>query len=199
MLNVLIIDDEKEMLISLEKILSSKKIFNITTIQDPKQAIEIIKSQKFDLILTDLKMNEYSGIDMLKYAKEYIPESKVIMISGYGTIEASVEAMQLGAFDFIEKPFTSKKLFECIDKALQAVEEKESHDNVSDPIIETEGIIYKSSEMKDVLNVVRKIAPQMMNVLIVGESGTGKELIARVIHKLSNRHDQPFVPVNCGA
>lgn len=199
MIDVLIIDDEKEMLIGLEKILSSRKNFNITPMQNPKVALETIKVKKFDLILTDLKMNEYSGIDMLKCAKEYYPETKVIMISGYGTIEASVEAIQLGAFDFIEKPFTSKKLFECIDKALETVDEKIDDSDDLDPVIETEGIIYKSDEMKELIGIVKKIAPQLMNVLISGESGTGKELIARIVHKLSDRHDQPFVPVNCGA
>jgi DNA-binding NtrC family response regulator len=161
--------------------------------------MEMIEHRDYDLIITDLKMNEFSGIDILKQAKRKSENTKVIMISGYGTIEASVEAMQLGAFDFIEKPFTSKKLFACIDKAItNSIDESGVKEKV-DPVIETEGIIYKSTQMKDVISLVQKIAPQMMNVLVIGESGTGKELIARVIHKLSLRHDQPFVPVNCGA
>jgi two-component system response regulator AtoC len=198
MLEVLLIDDEKEMLVGLEKILSSRKNFKITAQQDPVTAMKLIKSRNFDLILTDLKMKEYSGIDILKSVNEKNAECKVIVISGYGTIEASVEAMQLGAFDFIEKPFTSKKLFEVVDKALESVENKEIEID-TDPIIETEGIIYKSEQMWEVISHVKKIAPQLMNVLVVGESGTGKELIARVVHKLSDRSDQPFVPVNCGA
>lgn len=199
MLEVLLIDDEKEMLIGLEKILSSRKNFKITVQQDPLAAMKLIKSRDFNLILTDLKMKEYSGIDILKSVNEKNAESKVIVISGYGTIEASVEAMQLGAFDFIEKPFTSKKLFEVVDKALESVENSDIEEIRTDPIIETEGIIYKSEQMREVIRDVKKIAPQLMNVLVVGESGTGKELIARVIHKLSDRSDQPFVPVNCGA
>ncbi|MCB0753075.1 MAG: sigma-54-dependent Fis family transcriptional regulator, partial [Ignavibacteriae bacterium] len=110
-----------------------------------------------------------------------------------------VEAMQLGAFDFIEKPFTSKKLFQCIDKALEETEVEEFDPSDIDPKITNEGIIYKSEQMNEVIKLVRKIAPQMMNVLVFGESGTGKELIARIIHKLSNRDGNPFVPVNCGA
>jgi DNA-binding NtrC family response regulator len=199
MIDVLLIDDEKEMLIGLEKILSSRKSLRITPMQDPEEALAIIKSKKFDLIITDLKMSKYSGIEILKSAKGNQSDAKVIMISGYGTIEASVEAMQLGAFDFIEKPFTSKKLFQCIDKALEFTDELKFDKEATDTIIETEGIIYKSYEMHELIRLVNKIAPQLMNVLISGESGTGKELIARVIHKLSNRHDQPFVPVNCGA
>lgn len=199
MIEVLLIDDEKEMLVGLEKILTSRKNLIITAIQNPKIAIDTIKSKKYDIIITDLKMNEYSGIDILKCALEFSPEAKIIMISGYGTIEASVEAIQLGAFDFIEKPFTSKKLFECIDKALEEHEESRAIANSIDAVVETEGIVYKSKQMRELINLISKIAPKLMNVLVSGESGTGKELIARVIHKLSDRSDQPFVPVNCGA
>ncbi len=199
MVEILLIDDENEMLIGLEKILTSRKDFNVSAFQNPKEALEKIKSKKYDIIISDLKMNEFSGIDILKYAKENYPETNVIMISGYGTIEASVEAMQLGAFDFIEKPFTSKRLFQCIDKAIQSSKIHNPEIEAEDPIVKQEGIIYRSKQMNEVINLVKKIAPQIMNVLIVGESGTGKELIARVIHKLSNREDNPFVPVNCGA
>ncbi len=199
MFEVLLIDDEKDMLVGLEKILSSRNNFNITSVLEPQKALEIIKTKKFDLIITDLKMNEYSGIDILKCAKEYHSQTNVIIISGYGTIEASVEAIQLGAFDFIEKPFTSKKLFQCIDKALESFTQKTNIDDETDPAVKNSGIIYKSTEMKEVIELVKKIAPQMMNVLIIGESGTGKELVARVVHKLSNRDGNPFVPVNCGA
>jgi len=107
--------------------------------------------------------------------------------------------MHLGAFDFLEKPFTSKKLFECIDKALSENKELGIKLDSKNSVVKTEGIIYKSEQMRDIINLAAKIAPQLMNVLISGESGTGKDLIARVIHKLSNRSDQPFVPVNCGA
>jgi len=199
MIEILLIDDEKEMLVGLEKILTNNKNLKITPFQDPKMAINAIEKNKFDLIITDLKMNGLSGIDILKYAKEKSVESKVIMISGYGTIEASVEAMQLGAFDFLEKPFTSEKLLACIEKATTGIIDEKVILNPSGPAIETEGIIYKSKEMREVINLVKKISTQLMNVLIVGESGTGKELIARVIHKLSDRSDHPFVPVNCGA
>ncbi len=198
MVEILLVDDEMEMLVGLEKLLSSRKKFKITTFQNPKSALEKIKTKKYDLVITDLNMEEVSGVDILKCTKDHFPGTNVIMISGYGTIEASVEAMQLGAFDFIEKPFTSKKFFQCIDKALETTPEIEL-DTEEDPIIRNEGIIYRSNEMKDLVKFVKKIAPQMMNILISGESGTGKELFARVIHKLSDRDGNPFVPVNCGA
>ena len=145
MFNLLLIDDEIEMLVGIEKILNSRVEFDVTSVSDFHKAVELIKTKKFDLVITDLKMNEHSGIDILKQSLEHNPESKVIMISGYGTIEASVEAIQLGAFDFIEKPFTSKKLFQCIDKALESISEKKSISAEVDTAIETEGIIYKSA------------------------------------------------------
>lgn len=195
---LLIVDDEIEMLDGLKKILSHRSEFELTFKNDPREAIQSINSEKYDLIITDLKMNEISGLDVLKSAISSNPKGKTIMISGYGTVEASVEAMRIGAFDFIEKPFTSKKLFNCIDRALQesepAVTVIPADDEVSLP-----GIIYRSAAMKNVINMVRKISNGNMNVLITGESGTGKELIARAIHRLSKSSLDPFVPVNCGA
>jgi len=195
---LLIVDDEIEMLDGLKKILSHRSEFELTFKNDPREAIQSINSEKYDLIITDLKMNEISGLDILRSAISSNPKGKTIMISGYGTVEASVEAMRIGAFDFIEKPFTSKKLFNCIDRALHEsepeVETVSAEDEESLP-----GIIYRSAAMKNVINMVRKISNGNMNVLITGESGTGKELIARAIHRLSKSSLDPFVPVNCGA
>lgn len=195
---LLIVDDEIEMLDGLKKILSHRSEFELTFKNDPREAMQTIKTEKYDLIITDLKMNDVSGLDILRSAISTNPHGKTIMISGYGTVEASVEAMRIGAFDFIEKPFTSKKLFSCIDRALQesegTIEVKPAEDEESLP-----GIIYRSTSMKDLINLVRKISKGSMNVLITGESGTGKELIARAIHRLSKSSSDPFVPVNCGA
>lgn len=200
MKNILLIDDEIEMLNGLEKILSTRKEYHITKILNAEEAIRVISKKKFDLIITDLKMKEYSGLEILKTALKSFPGSIVIIISGYGTIEAGVEAIREGAFDFIEKPFTSQKLFDCIDRAfnnttLQLAEE--SPKTEEDEKIAS--IIYKSQGMSNVIQMVKKIAVGNVNVLITGESGTGKELIARAIHALSKRNLEPFVPVNCGA
>jgi two-component system, NtrC family, response regulator HydG len=195
---ILIVDDEIEMLNGLKKILSHRSEFELTFKNDPHVALQLIKSKNFDLIISDLKMKDVSGLDILKTAISSNPDCKTIMISGYGTVEASVEAMRIGAFDFIEKPFTSKKLFDCIDRALE--ETKSSAEIVSeDSEDELPGIIYRSEAMKNVIRMVRKISNGALNVLITGESGTGKELIARSIHRLSKGSTDPFVPVNCGA
>lgn len=200
MKKVLVVDDEIEMLKSLEKILSHRDDFDIFFLDNSLAARELVKTKKFDLIITDLKMKEVSGTEILKQATLTYPETPVIMISGYGTIEASVEAMRKGAFDFIEKPFTSKKLFDCIDRALQTKAQSKTESKDNDEFKKSfPGIIYKSEAIRQLLQMIEKIAPSNMNVLVTGESGTGKELVARAIHSLSKGKTDPFVPVNCGA
>ncbi len=200
MIKILVIDDEIDMLESIKKILSQRKDFEQTLIQDGREALKIVSKEEFDIILTDLRIGNISGIDVLKAALSKFPNATTIVISGYGTIEASVKAMQEGAFDFIEKPFSSTKLFECIDRALSQHGEKITQvARKQDQEKEIAGFIYKSAQIQEIIDVVHKIAPGNMNVLITGESGTGKELIARAIHTLSLRKLNPFVPVNCGA
>jgi len=200
MIKILVIDDEIDMLESIEKILSQRKDFEQTLIQDGREALKIVSKEEFDIILTDLRIGNISGIDVLKASLSKFPNATTIVISGYGTIEASVKAMQEGAFDFIEKPFSSTKLFECIDRALSQHGEKITQvARKIDHEKEIAGFIYKSAQIQEIIDVVHKIAPGNMNVLITGESGTGKELIARAIHTLSRRKLNPFVPVNCGA
>ncbi|MBN1302415.1 MAG: sigma-54-dependent Fis family transcriptional regulator [Melioribacteraceae bacterium] len=197
MKRVLIVDDELNMLESLHKILSYRKDFQISAFNDPAKALKELSKNKFDIVISDLRMENHSGIDILQASLKKNPATIVIIISGYGTIESSVEAIKLGAFDFIEKPFTSKKLFEVIDRGL-LIKNQFSVDETED-IPELRGIVQNSPAMKEVLNLVRRISPSEMNVLIYGESGTGKELLARAIHKLSKGKNNPFVPVNCGA
>ncbi len=200
MIKILIIDDEPEMLHSLQKILSQRKEFSVDLAQDAHMALEIVKKNDFDLIISDLKMGKVSGIDILKSALARNSEAKVILISGYGTIETSVAAIQEGAFDFLEKPFTSKKLFACIDRAIQTKSiEKTDTEKPGEKPWEITGLVYQSKQMDETVKMVYKIAPGDLSVLITGESGTGKELIARAIHSMSKRSTNPFVPVNCGA
>jgi DNA-binding NtrC family response regulator len=195
---ILIVDDEREMLNSLNKLLLRNRDYDIKLIDDYHKAIEAVSRENFDLILTDLKMKEYSGLNILKTALGNFPDSKVIMISGYGTIETSVDAMKNGAFDFLEKPFSSAKLFETVERALRKAENTKEFKDEAEPEV-ISGLLFKSDKMKQIINYITKIASGNMNVLITGESGTGKELIARAIHNLSKRNRNPFVPVNCGA
>lgn len=200
MKTILLIDDEIEMLNSLEKILSRHAGFELKTVQNGTQALKLVSEKKYDLIITDLMMKDVSGLEILKTAVNIHPGSMVIIISGYGTIDASVEAMRAGAFDFIEKPFASKKLVDCINRALiHGTNQKEPPALEKTTSAGFSGIIYKSEAMAELMALLTKIAPGNMNVLITGESGTGKELFARAIHTISKRSYNPFVPVNCGA
>ena len=198
MKNILIVDDEYEMIQSLKKILSLRNDFKISTEQDGNKALSLVSKKQFDLIVCDLKIGSVSGISIVKQTLSFYPETPIIMISGYATIEAGVEAVKAGVTDFIEKPFTSLKLFESIDRAL-ASELKAEQVEFKTLEIEQVKLIYKSEIMEQLIEVVKKVARNDMNVLITGESGTGKEVIARIIHSLSNRKVEPFVPVNCGA
>lgn len=196
MKKILIVDDEIEMLESLRKILSHRAEYDITSENVPVKAVELLNKGNYDLVISDLKMGDFSGIDLLKEAFKLNPNCSGIIISGYGTIEASVEAIRIGAFDFLQKPFSSRKLFDTIDKAFQqSVNVLPTGDNEN----EVEGICCYSKVMKEVINLIKKVAPTELNLLVVGESGTGKELVARAIHRLSKGNSNPFVPVNCGA
>jgi len=200
MKKILIIDDEQEMLDSLKKILSRRKDFQLTLTSDSKKAMQIISTNKFDLIITDLNMKNLSGMDILESALQTDAENKVLIISGYGTVETSVEAMRNGAVDFLEKPFTAKKLFSSIDNILDTKNSSENIEHMEPQSEQSfEGIVYKSEQISKIIQLIEKVASAKTSILITGESGTGKELVARAIHSLSERKLNPFVPVNCGA
>lgn len=197
---ILIIDDEIEMLESIEHFLHRHTDYETKFVNSPTVALDLVSKEKFDLIITDLKMEKVSGIEILERSLQKSPSTPVILITGYGTIEKSVEAMRMGAFDFIAKPFTFQKLLDTINRALH--EKKKQDDAVEDNSEKTSellGLVYKSKKMNELINYVKKVSPGDMNILITGESGTGKELIARIIHHFSRSDASPFVPVNCSA
>lgn len=196
MVKILVVDDEPEMLESFVKILEHSGKYTVVTEKDKNSAIELINNSKFDLILTDLILNNDSGMDILRASLNKNPEVPVIMISGYGTIDNSVKAVKEGAFDFIQKPFSAKGLFDVIEKALNT---NLKFLDTNDEKIKELGIIYASEKINNLINNIKKIAPGNINILITGESGTGKELFARAIHKLSRRQTEPFIPLNCAA
>lgn len=198
---ILVIDDEKDMLNACGKILEALD-YHAVLIDNGKLGVELLAHDEFDLILCDLFMPEIDGMDILKKANELAPQTPVVIFTAYGTIDRAVNAMKLGAFDFIEKPFEIEHLKVVIEKGLsqrklylerlnllKQLQDKYSFDN----------IVGQSSAMRKVFDMVESVAPTDANVLITGESGTGKELIARSIHARSARHTYAFVPVNCSA
>ena len=198
---ILIVDDEPEMLSGCAKIIRALG-YQPFPIQDGALAIKLIKEDEYDMVLCDLLMPEIDGMQVLKAIQTYAPLTPVIIFTAYGTIDRVVNAMKIGAFDFIEKPFEAEYLKVVLQKGLaqrnlfleranliHLLEDKYSFDN----------IIGQSPGMRNVFEMVESVAQSDANVLITGESGTGKELIARSIHARSKRRTKSFVPVNCGA
>lgn len=201
MAHILIVDDQKNMRTTLSIMLRSSG-HDVAEAKDGSQACEAIDDEAYDLIITDLRMGKLDGIAVLRHIREVSPLTEVIVMTAYGTIETAVEAMRLGAWDYIQKPFSEDELTIKVSKALErrwlsgevsllTQEFKERY--------KFENIIGRSRSMREILARIIKIAPTDTTVLITGESGTGKELIAKAIHANSARSNRPFVPVNCAA
>lgn len=197
---ILIVDDEQNIREVLSIFLKDEG-YTVSVAGDGQSALEAIKNDIFDLVITDLKMPKFSGFDLLKSVKESSPETVVVIITAYGTTESAVEAMKLGAFDYIQKPFKINDVRLIVKNALekQKLQEEVSllKEQIKTPSLEN--IIGESSAMRDLFSLISKTASSNSNVLITGESGTGKELIAKAIHKLSQRANNHFVAVNCAA
>jgi DNA-binding NtrC family response regulator len=197
---ILVVDDEEIVLKSCRKILEGGG-HQVFTALSGEAAFDLLEKELFDIVITDIKMPGIDGIQVLERIKEKYPDVAVIMITGYSTVQSAVQAMKLGAFDYIPKPFTPDEVLIVVEKAL----EKKSliHENIYlrkelEAKYGFDNIIGSSPKMQEVYKLIRKVAPTDSTVLIRGESGTGKELIARAIHFNSARKQQPFVPVDCG-
>ena len=198
--NVLVIDDEPNMCHVLSVILK-KTGYAVTTAQNGKKGLTLFENGDFDVALCDIRMPEMDGIDFLKSAIARKPDAVVIMMSAYGTVDTAVEAMKLGAADYISKPFKPDEIL----VKLRQTEEKTGlrHENtlLRNAVRETfgfENIVAKSNVMCDIFRTVQKIADHKTTILITGESGTGKELIAKAIHYNGVRKQTPLVAINCG-
>ena len=196
MVSVLIVEDEDSLRKALSQLLLNKG-YEVTEVSDGNEAFSILEKKNFDLVITDLRMKIVSGEEVLKKVKENSPTTEVIIITAYGTIQSAVAAMKSGAFDYITKPFKVEEILSILDKA---IEKKKIFEGIKFETKEGDysftEIIYVSKVMDDIIQLIKKIAPTDITVLIEGESGTGKELIARVIHKNSLRKNEAFVTVN---
>ena len=199
--HILIVEDEQDMLLGLRKILSNQG-HNVDIAGTGSAGLEKIQESDFDIVITDLKMPDVDGIEILRKVKKVRSDTMVIVITGYGTVESAVEAMKLGAYDYISKPFDAEHIRMVVRKALKQVSLINENRYLQQQIKETkdfQNIIGNSRRMQDVFKIADKVAHTDATVLILGESGTGKELIARYIHYNSQRKNRVFVPVNCGA
>ena len=199
---ILVVDDERDMLALLRRIITGKTEYDVVTECDPLRAIEIIHREPFNLIITDLKMPKMDGIALLEEIKRIQPSSDVIIMTAYATIETAVEATRKGAFDYIAKPFRKERILLTLRRALewQAL----ARENVAlRQSLEQQkafpSIVGSSPPMMSILNTIRQVAKSMATILIQGESGTGKELVAKAIHAYSDRRDKAFVTIDCTA
>lgn len=167
----------------------------VITASSADEAMRLLKDAAFDLVITDMKMPRTSGLELIRHIRTHYKELGILMVTGYPSIGSAVEAVRLGAEDYLAKPFTKKELLEAVQATLSNRDKRRlAYPQASAP----SGIIGESEAMQTIFNVVEKAAAVRANVLITGESGTGKELVARAIHYQSDRASHPFVPVNCG-
>ena len=201
MQTILIVDDEKNYLTILSAVLEDEG-FEVLTALGGREALELHKTSDLDLILTDMKMPEMDGIELLEHIKSVDSDLPVIMMTAYGTVDKAVEAMQKGAYTYVLKPFDNERLIIYVKKAIsmyQVVKENRILRDAVESQYRFGNIIGKSKKMRDIFDTIQKVAPTSATVLIEGESGTGKELVARSIHFNSHRRQKPFVAVNCSA
>jgi two-component system NtrC family response regulator len=198
---VLAVDDEQVVCESIRRVLSQEG-YRVTTTTSSREGLELVRKEVFDLLLLDIRMPEIDGLAFLREARSISPETEVIIITGYATIEAAVEAIKLGAFDYLEKPVSPPQL---LVGAARALERKHLVDLTRRLRSELEtrhrigNVICSSLKMRKVMQLVAKVAPTSSTVLITGETGTGKDLIARSIHYNSPRKDAPFVVADCAS
>ncbi|MCA9682989.1 MAG: sigma-54-dependent Fis family transcriptional regulator [Myxococcales bacterium] len=197
---VLVVDDETNILEALQKVLS-KEGFDVLTAGNGRQALEILRRQPVRVMITDLRMPGMTGDDLLKAAKAITPEVEVIVMTAYGTVENAVDAMKLGAYDFVSKPLKRAVVVAAVRKALDKqallVENRELKAQLA--AATRRDIIGNSQVMRATLEMARQAANSSATVLLLGESGTGKELLARYIHEHSPRTSRAFVATNCAA
>ena len=198
---ILFVDDEKELLFTVDEYLSQRG-YNITVVDSGLKALELTKKRRIDVLITDLKMPGVNGIELLKAVKEHQPKTEVIILTGYGTIETAVEALKLGSYDYLQKPIKLDRLKTLIDRILEKRSLKEENLFLKSRLRERyryDELIGASSKMQRIYEIIDRVTLKSPTVLISGESGTGKGVVAKVIQQNSDRKDNPFISVNCGA
>jgi DNA-binding NtrC family response regulator len=201
-MKILVVDDEVPVREMLKKGLSQMGGFSVEVAQNGSEALKKTEEDVFDLLLTDMKMPEMDGLELLKLVKAMWPDMIVIMMTAYGSIETAVEAMKNGANDYITKPIDFNELLIHISKAQKEdllLKENRLLRMEVKKRFEFKNIIGKSKQMQEVFSLIEKVSPTNSTVIIYGGSGTGKELVAKALHYNSSRASQPFIPFNCGA
>ena len=198
---LLLVDDEKANLDSLERIFA-REGYRTLSAEDAKGALELLRREPVDVILTDLMMPGMSGAELLRATRAVAPEAEVVLMTAFGTVEAAVAAMKDGAYDFLTKPLKRHAVLKSVAQALEKRRLVQENRNLKARLAGLGGqasIVGQSPALRATLDVIRQAAPSSATVLLLGESGTGKELFARALHDNSGRASGPFVAINCGA
>lgn len=198
MLKILVVDDERSIRNTLKDILGFEG-YQVEIAENGMIGIDMVKSTDYDIILCDIKMPDMDGIEVLAQVMQLKPESTMVMISGHGTIDTAVEAIKKGAFDFIEKPLDLNRLLITLRNASDKTALVKETKILKQKVGKKFEIIGESAAIRKVLEMCDRVAPTEARVLITGANGTGKELVARRLHELSSRAENPFVEVNCAA
>jgi DNA-binding NtrC family response regulator len=198
--SVLIVDDEPSNLASLEKIFVRESM-RVLTADGARAAIELLRRHRVQVVLTDLMMPGTSGLELLRAVKEVSPDTEVVLMTAYATVETAVQAMREGAYDFVEKPLKRVQIVKSVRKAAERNQLLAENRSLRQELkrLSKREIVGQSPALRRVLDVATQAAPSSATVLVLGESGTGKELLARYIHERSARARGPFVAVNCAA
>lgn len=200
-IRVLVVDDEQSARDLCVEILRGMGL-DAEVAESGARALGVLESRRVDVVLTDVRMPGISGLELLQVIRRRHPGIHVVIMTGFGTITASVEAIKLGAFDYITKPFNFeefKRTFQELIQKLEWICEGGVPHGRFRKVIGLGGLVGTSPKMQEIFRLIIKAAPMRQPVLIMGESGTGKELTARAIHNYGPRKDEPFVPVDCGA
>jgi DNA-binding NtrC family response regulator len=198
---ILFVDDDPHILSIVDQFLT-RCGFDITTESSGLRAIQLIKEDQYSVVFSDLMMPEISGLELLKAIKKNTPETEVIIVSGYASIESAIEAMKMGSYDFLQKPIHFDRFKILIERIIEKQKLKEENRLIRSRLKERykyDEIVGMSPKMQEIYAIIDKISFGSPTVLIEGESGTGKELTANVIHNNSDRRQGPFIPINCGA
>jgi len=198
---VLVVDDEENLRHYLQMVLGEAG-YQVEAASDGVEALEKMQHQSWDIILCDIRMPRMDGMAFLKQAKAKGLEGAIIMMSAYGTVDTAVEAMKIGAYDYVSKPFNADEIILTIKKAEERERLREENARLKEEVqrdYDLKNIVAKSESMRKIFDLIKKVAKYKSSVLITGESGTGKELVARAIHYNSDRKDKPLISINCGA
>lgn len=198
---ILVVDDEA----SLREVLTimlHREGYQVESAANGAEAQILLQESDFDLVISDIKMPKVTGLELLRYVREKCPETIMIMITAFSTSEEAVEAMKLGAFDYILKPFRNDEIRLVVRNALERKALRFENQALRQELVQRysfANMVGKSQPMQQVYELIGKVAASRSNLLVTGESGTGKELVAKAVHFNSGRRDHPFVPINCGA